>query len=72
MQILYTRGSSVATVSWHWDTDTDAYSINFIYLEKMDDFTISFLAKKVNIIFAKLKNHAIVFLDPLPYTKEIA
>ena len=37
------RGSSVGvmdvmTVSQHLD-DTDIYSINLIYLEKMDDFT---------------------------------
>ena len=45
------RGSSVATVSQHWETDTgvmgvmtvfqhwddtDIYSINFSYLDKMD------------------------------------
>ena len=35
------------TVSQHWD-DTDIYSINLIYLDKMDDFT------KFDLIFWKI------------------
>ena len=43
------------TVSQHWD-DTDFYTINFIYLEKMDDFTIfALIKKKIKHYISKLK-----------------